>query len=254
MPTLLFAVALGATDPAVVDVSNIDGELMVLDAGESRYLVAPRVFESTPRVFYGNGKTFYELRMIGGGGETKIVDGARSYVRFGYVFWDPRYPRPAQSGFWLRDGRYGVNCDERETFFEPLPADKAKAMLASARFERIPHAWKPYALARNEKGVYFFVDQGRYKENEREFRVFKGRKGNLKRLKLSNIVHDSEGDIFSTRAGDLRMVLGKKESWWVTRGRRIPLTLVPVFENQPMIYHELGPYMSVRVGNPCDDL
>ena len=51
-------------------------------------------------------------------------------------------------------------------------------------------------------------------------------KGNLKQLKMTNVVADSEGEIFSTKTGELRLVLNKSEYAWVQAGA--PLKLLPV--------------------------
>ena len=103
------------------------------------------------------------------------------------------------------------------------------------------------------------MDRLRDEHGGKGFRLFKGRKGKLKLQKMIDIVHDSEGDIFATRDGALRMILSQKKSTWVESDRktkkeiRTDLTVVPTHKNALMIYTELGVY-NERFGTPCDDL
>jgi hypothetical protein len=76
----------------------------------------------------------------------------------------------------------------------------------------------------------------------------------MKPLKMTNVVSDSEGDVFATRSGELRLVLDKKESAWVQKGKRQPLRSLPVEDNVQLIYSELGAYTGQPLGTPCDVL
>jgi hypothetical protein len=68
------------------------------------------------------------------------------------------------------------------------------------------------------------------------------------------VVSDSEGDIFATKQGTLRMVLGKSESLWAKGKQEQKLVQLPVADNRLLIYTDLGPYLGQRLGTPCDDL
>jgi len=125
--------------------------------------------------------------------------------------------------------------------------------MENATFGKPPDRRKPYALARDRKGIYYFVDRSD-KPDARDFRLYRGPKGNLKQLQMTNIVLDSKGDIFSTKSGDLRLVLEKENSFWVKGRKSQPLINIPVNDNLRMIYNELGVYIGVRLGTPCDDL
>ena len=67
------------------------------------------------------------------------------------------------------------------------------------------------------------------------------------------MVSDSEGDIFSTKSGDLRLVLNRSESEWVVSGKSSKLLWVEPHRNLHMISADLGVYISERLGTPCDD-
>ena len=83
-----------------------------------------------------------------------------------------------------------------------------------------------------------------------------GPKGNMKLQKMTNVVSDSQGEIFSTKTGDLRLIVGPggTQSTWVKGAARTSLLAVPVQENLRMIWTELGVYAGEKRSNPCDDL
>jgi len=132
-----------------------------------------------------------------------------------------------------------------------VEGDKGTAMVSAAKFH--PPRWKyrAYALARDDAGTYYFVDRRR-DEGSMEFRLYSGPRGAMKPLKMVNVVSDSEGDIFSTKTGELRLVLDKKESAWVQKGKRQALKSLPVEDNVALIYADLGVYTGQPLGTPCD--
>ena len=71
---------------------------------------------------------------------------------------------------------------------------------------------------------------------------------------MTNVVSDSEGDIFATKSGELRLVLDRKESAWVKGKQRTALELLPLEDNVQLIYSELGVYAGEPLGTPCDVL
>ena len=46
----------------------------------------------------------------------------------------------------------------------------------------------------------------------------------------------------------------KKDYAWIKGRRRTSLVALPLFENAPLIYEELGVYAGQPLGTPCDDL
>ena len=116
-----------------------------------------------------------------------------------------------------------------------------------------PHRREPYALARDQRGTYYYVDRSIEKNQKHYFKLYVGKLGNVRLQRMKDIVSDSEGDIFVSKKGKLRLILGKSQASWIRGRKRTKLTLVPIDENLPMIYNELGPYIGERLGNPCDD-
>jgi hypothetical protein len=100
----------------------------------------------------------------------------------------------------------------------------------------------------------FFVDRLREPENNKAFRLFVGPRGSLKLTKMTNVVSDSQGYIFSTKKGELRLVLDLKHPVWVAGKTETALVRLPRDENRVLTYTDLGVYTGQRLGTPCDDL
>ncbi len=210
--------------------------------------------------FYGDGQTFYRVRSPGGG--------ASGTEQWSASLWDPRidWSRFGAASFDFKDGKYTVNCQDRATAMTPVPDADAKAMLDKAVFRNFRWTRLPYKLHRDEKGTYYFVDIFRSEDRgggeKRDFRLYVGQRGKMKPLVMTNVVSDSEGEIFATKSGDLRLVLDKKQMEagekpvmkWVEGKKEVKLIDVPVENNAPMIYGSLGVYDGEKLGTPCDDL
>jgi hypothetical protein len=235
-----------ASDPDRLELSAADrDELIVLHDGSGRYLVTARGARiDHDHLYYGDGKVFYQQRIYGGGS-----DGATGDVR--RYFWEPR--TGSRASFQRRKGDYMVHCGDRTTGLTQLPEDQARAMIDQGAFMKPLWKRQAYALSRDERGNYYYVDRLRDDYGGKGFRMFMGPKGRLKPQRMTNIVSDSEGDIFATRGGELRFILSRNESTWIRGKRRTELTNVPVERNVQMIYSELGVYLE-PLGTPCDDL
>jgi hypothetical protein len=248
---LVSSVALGKAAPSDnEDVTKYKDQLAVYTDGKGHYVAMIPLSigdgEDTGKMFYGDGKTFYAQRRIGGG--------RQGDEQFDTVFWEPRIGPGYKRSFGLKDGKFTMQCDERITELKPLDKGATEKMVKSATF--LSTRWKrqAYALARDNDGVYYYVDKLR-EEGSKDFRVFRGQKGSLKPLKMINIVSDSEGDVFITHSGRLKLVLDKHEtSWTVDGGKPQTLILLPVEDNAAMIYSTLGAYTGEPLGTPCDDL
>jgi hypothetical protein len=234
----------GASD--LVDVAAVKSKLKVISDGKGHLLALVPFEISDELIFWGDGKTFWQLRTYGGS-----ADGNKSFDR---NFWEPRVVEGYKAELSFRDGKYQVQCDKRVTELKPLADAEAAALIGKARFVRPRWNHRAYALARDDEGNYYYVDKVREPEELKSFRLYAGPKGRMKLQKMTNVVSDSQGDIFATRTGQLRLILDKKESTWVHGKARKPLTLVPVEDNHVMIYTDLGVYSGEPLGTPCDDL
>lgn len=233
-----------------VDVSEYKHKLKVLTDGKGHFFtLMPFTIGDGPDtgyLFYGDGKTFWAQRRAGGG-----RSGDES---FDNVFWEPRVDSGYKASFGYHDKKWTVQCGERVTELKPVDKAEAQKLVGDAKFMAARWHRRAYALARDNSGTYYYVDRAREPEDSKDFRVFRGPKGALKPLKMVNVVSDSEGDIFITRAGKLRLVLDKHETVWLEGGKSVKLAPLDVSDNHVMIYNELGVYPGEKLGTPCDDL
>jgi hypothetical protein len=247
---LVGAPALVRAEGDAVDVSAYRDKLKVVTDGKNHYLaVMPFTIGDGPDtglLFYGDGKTFWAQRRVSGG-----RNGDESFES---SFWEPRVNAGYKASFGMRDKKWTVQCDERITELKPLEKPEGLKLLAGAKFLKPRWQRRGYALARDNSGTYYYVDRAREPDDSKDFRVFRGQKGALKPLKMINVVNDSEGDIFITKAGKLRLVLDKHESSWIEGEHQVKLTPLEVQDNHVMIYTDLGVYAGERLGTPCDDL
>jgi len=258
--TLVLAGVVAQSDaPQKVDISKVKADLKILTDGKGHYLVYPGSEPYGEMSFYGDGKTFHQVPVKGGG-----RNGDES---FDAVFWEPRFARDgAQAFFRWKDGKYSVECAGKSTELSLVPDEEAKKMLDGGAF--LTRLWLrlPERLLRDENGTYYFIDRYRPANSwrtmgdRRDFRVFVGKRGRLKQVALKDIVDDSEGMIFSTKTGTLRLIAGKdgeKDSMkWVQGKKELNLINVPLddLRNVQLVYTGLGPYDGKRLGTPCDDM
>jgi hypothetical protein len=225
-----------------VDISSVKDTMKIVTDGKGHYMVFPPIEKLSEFLFYGDGKAFWRQRTFSGGSEGTI--------RFSRTFWEPR---TRGASFELKDKKYWAECGERKVEMKPLTDAETKAMLGTAAFHGPRWTWRAYLLARDEDGKYYYVDRQREPEDSKNFRLFVGPKGNLKLQKMTNVVSDTEGDIFATKTGTMRLISGKNEFTWISNKSKLKLTKVPVEDNAAMIYSELGVYTGELLGTPCDD-
>jgi hypothetical protein len=233
-------------EPAL-DVAAVKDKLEVHTDGKQHYLVVYPWDPNYGHLYYGDGKRLYLQRGSSGG-----RSGTEAWDR---TFWEPRVPALWQGGVGMRKGEsVQVQCGKRKTELKPVEGEEKDKLLAGAKFHEPLWKYRAYALARDEKGVYYYVDRPREPENSKAFRLYAGPRGNLKPLKMTNVVSDSQGDIFTTKKGELRLVLDKKQSKWIAGKKETELVSLPIEDNRIMIYTDLGVYAGQRLGTPCDDM
>lgn len=201
------------------------------------FVVVKRDSEGT-KVFHGNGKSFSPAAEVSSTRATRFV-----------------LPRGARRGeLHLASGTWKLRCGATTTVLENLGKSEQEAMLDTATFATEPR-WKrtPYFLARDTKGSYYYVDRYKKSLGGGRYRVFIGRQGQIKLSKLKRLVEDSEGTLFSTARGDLRLVVssGNKSAVWI-RGKKVtPLTTIKLHDNYKLIYDDLGVYYGEELDFVC---
>ena len=230
--------------PKKVDISSVKGDLAVLHDGSGHYVVA-HPYELSEHLYYGDGETFFRQRAYSGFSD-------ESSGRFSRSFWSPRVNH--KGTVRLADGSdWEMQCGERETPLVRLEGKEAAKILDEATFRDVYWPRVAYALSRDDRGRYYFVDRLRDPYGGKGYRLFVGPKGKLENKQMINVVSDSEGDIFATKSGALRLVLNEDQSVWIRGDDRKKLTIVPPRQNLAVIYAELGVYRG-DLGTPCDDM
>lgn len=245
-----------AQAPSPHDAGAFLDSLRLLTDGQGHYVAYDPERPYGEHLFYGDGKTFARLSASGGG-----RNGTESW---NVTLWDPRALGTSMqhASIDMQDSgkRYSVTCAKRTTPLVPVAPEQAMKLLASATFTEPTWTRLPERLLRDDTGTYYFVDRFRAKErnDRRDFRVFVGQRGNMKQLPLKDIVDDSEGMIFATKTGNLRLITrnGQAESTWVRGQKSTSLTEIDLgrADTGRLVYLDLGPYTGQRLGTPCDDL
>jgi hypothetical protein len=240
-----------------VDVTRFKPDMIVLHDGHDHFLalVALRDLQMT---FYGDGRTFHQLRIVSTFADTEVGNSTRR-------FWSPK---TTDADIILdTNGKWTVRCSDRVTPMVPLEPAQSRDMLAAARF--LAPQWKrdARALARDSGGTYYYVDKLRDDDDDdddeaarpeaeagpaRGYRLHIGRKGRMKEQRPIEVVEDGEHLVVSGRAGALTIDDQARTAVLESRTRSRLLTYLPVGDNPILIYQQLG--LHRKFGVPCDDM
>lgn len=202
------------------------------------------------KIFYGDGKVFFlvevgEFGWSSGIGEWSISDGRSSQEGW-------------RSTLRRKHGAYSMTCRSKDnpTVLTPLASADARKLLAKAAFKERRLQRKAFALGRDGT-TYYYVDNARRPDENSDFRLYVGKRGGMKRLKIKHINNDTDGVLLTAKEGTLRITVKPKPtalSWGAKPSKQVGLTLVPTESNSELIYNELGVYTGVPFGVPCDDM
>jgi hypothetical protein len=236
--------------PKPIDTKDVVDKLDVFKDDFGNYYVSPRpdamkFEEAQAWVFYGDGKAMYQQRIVG-----SSVDGSH----YEWNVWSPRVIGLATASIELLDGKLEVGCQSKNRrSLVQLKADEARTLIQRAKF--YPPLWQRQArlLARDDDGVYYYVDELRDEFGGNGYRVFIGQKGAMKETSMTNMVSDSAGEIYATKTGQLKIIAGKDgTAFWIKGGKKVELTVLPPVDNRRLIYRDLGLYG--QLGVACEDL
>jgi hypothetical protein len=243
--------AKGRATPKKIDIKPIMKDLVIYKDDIGKYYVVPRpdqhAVSTDSMVFFGDGKSFYKQRVIGYGSS------ARPEWQADWTLWSPRVKGRIHATLTLTHKELFVHCREREK--RPLTQvseDQTRKMLEKGQF--FENFWQRESrmLARDDNGVYFFVDRLTDEAGGGGYRVFVGKKGAMKEQAMTNIVSDSAGDIYSTKTGELKFITENGKAFWKKGGKKSELVVLEPFANRYLIYRELGIYG--QLGVVCEDL
>lgn len=192
-------------------------------------------------------------------GTAKELFAVQNPGRNAEYFLEPRHTRKQGERFYSSvrfdtDAKEcTVQCGEREVRVPMLSNEEGAKLVLASKFVEGPFTRKPYALLRDRVGNYYYVDTSTLPNREKDFHVYVGQRGRMKRQQLTNALSDTAGELFTTKTGELRLSLDtEKGSFWQEKTAQRVLRVVPVNENLDVVFTELGVY-SERLGNPCDE-
>ncbi|CAN5877885.1 hypothetical protein BH11MYX3_BH11MYX3_37180 [soil metagenome] len=238
--------------PTPVDIKDIRDKMLVFqDRSGGTYVVYEQGdVSSSSRVWYGTGKTLYEQVVVG-----RSRDGDAWTVNT----WAPRLSE-LRSGSVMRkaDGTFLKWCDGKDDFaLTQITGVKAKTVIDKYSFVSSALMRRPHMFARDDAGIYYYVDRFDNAHGGKGYRVFVGKKGAMKQMSLTDVASDSAGQVFSTKTGDLRLVKTtdgdtKPSTKWVKGEKKTDLIPLDLDVNSPVIFKDLGIYKFT--GTLCDNI
>jgi hypothetical protein len=243
---LIAGVASADPAPKPVDITAMKDEMVVLKDADGGIYVVYFVRDKETHVFYGTGrdKRLYD----------QLLEGPKSRDGDGWSISTqaPRAVFPFLGQVARRkDGTFLRDCSDKDRIeLTEQTGTKAKEILDKYQFVTTSVVRRPYLLARDDRGVYYYVDVLRDVYGGNAHRVFVGKKGGLKQMALTDVTSDSAGDVFSTKTGDLRLVrtfdeskgTDKPTAQWIRGEKKRDLIYLDIYMNQPLIYRDLGLY------------
>jgi len=243
--------------------------LNVYHDGKGHYLaVAPGV-RGTKTSEFGKPVLYYgsksQMRRM-----TGRVPFEKSELRKGSLFHvafsDPFHASaaPGTTDYWqwaslMPGDRMVVRCGKHDATYVRADA-KTQARVRRAKVAAAPLRRVPEVLGRDDDGLYYYVD--RHDDQMRRFdrHLYIGRRGRMKRVRLKDVINDASGMLLVGRAGERLKVkfdprAGTTKIRWRRKGKaEVPLISVdPVLAvTRAFIYAELGVYLGVKGGTPCD--
>lgn len=240
--------------PTPVDIKAFKDKLLVFqDKAGGTYVVyeeSDGTSTRQTRAWYGTGKELYEQITVGR---------SRDGDSWSISTYAPRLPetRPA-SLMKKKDGTFMKWCDGKDdAVLTELAGDKAKAVIDKYSFLSPALVRRSHMFARDDSGIYYYVDRLDTAHGGKGFRVFVGKKGAMKQLALTDVASDSAGQVFSTKTGDLRLVKTtdgetKPSTKWVKGEKKTDLIPLDLDVNSPVIFNDLGIYKFT--GTLCDNV
>jgi len=223
---------------------------LVIHDGKGHYLVFgapdPTTTKDNGILFYGDGATFHRV----------ISEFAHDPKTRTWAIRDHRMGLEAdRSKLVHENATFTMTCRDATstTVFTPLPAAAARKLLAKAAFKVTRMDRDAYALGRDGT-TYYYVDRAASPPGNKDFRVYVGKRGAMKQLKLKDIASDSSGTVFTSKTGTLRFGNPLSLTWAPKPAKPIALSVLPIDANYELVYRELGVYTGKRFGLPCDDM
>jgi hypothetical protein len=237
----------------VIDITTVTGKMTALQEPSTKTIILlfhdPERFERVNRVFLGSSTQLFE--------QVINASGIDDSDKWSFVIAAPR-----SRGFKNLEAlvsyyktEFTLSCTtEKVPALTQLSDAEAQAVLKKATFRTSALVHVPVALARDEAGVYYYVDRLRNDLGGQGYRVYVGKRGALKLMPLRDVAIDSGGMVFATKKGEFQLTLDTGSSvtaTWNNKGKARTLKVLDLFNESYLIHRELGIYSAF--GTACDD-
>jgi hypothetical protein len=257
MVTVTILLAAG-TVQADDDTEGIRERGIVIQATKKTYLVVVPDGKDTlgdlpvhpPAVYYGDGKTFYLEDREGWEGPLST----RASAAIDLDDWREVHTTQRLETVDMR--AWTMKCDDRTKQLSLASESTAKKILASGTFKATLPGHDPVLLARASTGTtYYLVDQPHRPKGNTDFRLFIGKRGAMKQIKLKDLSADSDGLLLVSAQGVLKLDHRSRDATFGRDGDHLkPLDRVSISVNAKLVFGDLGVYRHENFAMICDDL
>ncbi len=164
---------------------NVPAKTETFTDGKGHFFVFAPADNATGALFYGDGKSYYEQRIIGS---------SRNGEDFGMTFWDPRIMAGAKRSFDRRQGVYTLTCKDQTIALKKVPRPEGPFFKAHWRRRLV-------ALAMDEAANYYLIDESR--DDPGNFNLYVGKKGRLDYIPVDDAPRSDNSRSFVTDRGIL---------------------------------------------------
>lgn len=247
--------AIADPKPSAIDIKPIRAHLHAFEDAAGGVYVVQMSFDNpddahVDGLWFGTRKSkqLYEQTVSGGSLDTTVHPPS-----WEIDVWAPRVSsRNGGSLTRTDDGKIRRDCGGTDDIaVTELTGDKASAVLDTFQLMTPAMVRTAVLLARDDVGVYYYVDRIRPQYGDKGYRLFVGRKGAMTELALTDVATDNAGSVFTAKTGSLRLDAKASAMVWITGDKRVTLTALEPASNRSVIYNDLGVY--AFIGNLCEN-
>lgn len=224
--------------------ADVLAALQLATDGKGHYVAFNPKARTSGAFLHGTKERMYEQRVHGAS-----RNGDKS---FSFTFWEPRVQDGWRRSFGMRDGKFTLFCGDKRIQFEKIPEGEAKQVLAATAVFK--HRWRrhAHAMARDNRGNYYYVDRANEPRGNNDFRLYVGTKGSLGYQPVNDAIVDDATDLFIATSGRLELSRDKLTSVWWVGDERHELKRLNLYQQGPDIYKSLGVYGDEKLATACD--
>lgn len=231
-----------------IDVSSVRDQFKVYKIFSDQIMVLVP-FGDTDMVFWGkpNGVLYrQQVRSSFSDVEEGTVD---------LVVVDRRFSKDGYS-LEFRNGEKFVTCGTDRAELTTLDKATGDSLLSGAQFTHPLWNRQSHYLARDDYGVYYFVDKALNHDNtkigESSYRTFIGWKGEILESPLKMVAQDSVGEVYGMTNGNRRIVINHGKGRYFDGDEVRALHALHFYLDFELMYTEEGVYGNALQGTPCD--